>query len=264
MFRLLFLADIVGRPGRRAVRDILPALKAEFSPDLVIANGENSAGGLGIDAGTAKEIFAAGVDIITTGNHVWNKKEVGALLSGESHRLLRPINFATGAPGVGACQYLSPEGVKIVIVNAMGRVFMNDLLDCPFQAIESLLCSELCQNAIIFIDFHAEATSEKIAMAHFLDGRVAALVGTHTHVQTADERVFPKGLAYISDVGMCGPTNGVIGVNADAIVHRFRTGLPMRFAVADGPSSVNGVVIDCDPETKVALAIKRIQRDVAA
>ncbi len=260
MVRILFLADVVGRPGRRAVRAQLPLLRAEYKPDLVIVNGENAAGGLGIDFGTAKELFGAGTDVMTTGNHVWNKKEANELVEVERRRLLRPLNFAPGAPGVGVCEWSTPGGARVVVMNVMGRIFMTDLLDCPFRAADTVLDALPSPRPIVFIDFHGEATSEKIAFAYHVDGRATVVVGTHTHVQTADERILPGGTGYISDVGMCGPSDGVIGVDAPSVVQRFLTGRPMRFDVAEGPTMVNGVVADCDEATGRAVRLERIIR----
>lgn len=258
MFTILFLGDVVGRPGRKVLTEHLGQLRAEHKPDLVIVNGENSAGGLGIDPTTSKEIFAAGADLITTGNHIWNRKEFIPVLEKQSDRILRPINFAPGAPGTGALRWRSPSGVEVGVINAMGRIFMTELLDCPFRSVEQALENELAGCQILFLDFHGEATSEKVAMAHFLDGRVTAVVGTHTHVQTADERIFPKGLAYISDVGMCGPSDGIIGVEAAPVVEKFLSGRPMRFEVSNGAPMINGVVIACDETTGKASSIARI------
>jgi len=262
LYRILFLGDIVGKPGRKILRDQLRRLAEGIKPSLIIANGENSAGGLGIDPSTTEEIFSAGVQVITTGNHVWNRREFHPVLEREKHRVIRPINYAEGAPGRGWCVWKGEDGVQVGIVNAMGRIFMTDLLDCPFRALDHVLQTELSAVDLVFLDFHGEATSEKVAMGLYVDGRVTAMVGTHTHVQTADERIFPKGMAYISDVGMCGPRDGVIGMDGPAVVEKFVTGRPVRFEVAKGPSMINGVIIDCDPKTKRAVAIERLQHVV--
>ena len=260
MLRILFLGDIVGKPGRKVLKDHLPELKTEFKPDLIIANGENSAGGLGIDPSTTQEIFSAGAQIITTGNHVWNRRDFLPVLEKEAHRVIRPANYAPGAPGKGTCIWESPEGVKVGIVNAMGRIFMGDLLDCPFRLMDKIIHEDFAACDLIFLDFHAEATSEKVAMSQYLSGRIAVMVGTHTHVQTADERVYANGLAYISDVGMCGPRDSVIGMESGAVVERFISGRPAKFEVAGGPPMINGVVVDCDPAAKKAVSIQRINR----
>ena len=262
MFRILFFGDVVGRAGRSALNKVVLPLRQELNPDIVIANGENSAGGLGIDEKTATEIFQAGVDVITTGNHIWHKKEIIPFLGANSNRIVRPLNFAPGAPGKGWLVWTARNGKKCAVVNLIGRVFMPDLVDCPFQQINKLLDSELKDYPIRFIDFHAEATSEKLAMSYFLDGRVTAVVGTHTHIQTADNRVLPNGTAHLTDAGMCGPLESVIGIESDAIVKRFTTGLPIKFEVAKGRAVINAVAIDCDESSGRALKIERVNREV--
>lgn len=256
--KILFLGDIVGRVGRRAVREQLPLLKEKHSPSVVIANGENSAGGFGIQPDTADEIFKAGVDLITTGNHVWSKREIYPYLDKHRDTILRPLNFPAGAPGSGQLLWTHASGVKLRVVNLIGRVFMPDLVDCPFQSVRLLFPDWAKEPAITFVDFHAEATSEKVAMGYLLDGHASVMVGTHTHVQTADERVLQGGTAYISDVGMCGPENGVIGCEREPIVEKFITGRPQRFDVAPGPGIVNGVLATVDTESRKAKTIERI------
>ena len=260
MFKILFLGDVVGRPGRKVLKDQLGGLQREFAADMTIVNGENSAGGLGIDPETCAEIFSAGANVITTGNHIWNRKEFIPTLEAERHRVLRPVNFPEGAPGAGYCVWTSPAGIKVGVINAMGRIFMTELLDCPFRAVERVVENDLKDCDLIFLDFHGEATSEKIAMAFFLDKRIAVQVGTHTHVQTADNRIFPGGLAFISDVGMCGPSDGVIGVAFPAVVQKFMSARPTRFEVASGAPMINAVIVECDEKTKKALSIERIYR----
>ncbi len=257
--RILFLGDVVGSVGREALNKIMPQLKAELAPSFTIVNGENSAGGLGITAETANEIFKAGADFITTGNHVWNKKEVYPYLEKHQDRIIRPLNAAEGAPGAGFA-IVPVAGVRLLIVNALGRVFMNDLVECPFRTVERLLNNERDNYDVSLLDFHAEATSEKIAIGYFLSNKISAVVGTHTHVQTADERLLHGTTAYISDVGMCGPYESVIGVEVDLIVKRFYSGLPERFSVAKGPAIICGVVIDVDEHSGNATAISRIQK----
>ncbi len=257
MFKILFLGDIVGKPGRKAVQEHLPALKLEHQPDLVIANGENAAGGVGIEIKLAEEIFQYGVEIITTGNHIWNRKEIFPYLETNAQRIIRPGNFPEGAPGKGFC-IVEKEGLKIAIVNAQGRVFMAELVECPFKYLDKLLENELKTCDLIFVDFHAEATSEKVAFGNYLDGRASVVVGTHTHVQTADERILPKGTAYISDVGMCGPRDSVIGAETEKIIKRFITGIPHKFDVADDRGMINGVLVSFDSATKKALKIERV------
>lgn len=257
-FRILFLGDIVGKPGRRAVREHVARLRKAHQADLVIANGENAAGGVGIDPSTADEIFGAGVEIITTGNHIWSKRDIYPYLEKNAHRMVRPYNTAPGAPGVGALVFETTQGVKVGVANLLARVFMPDLVDCPYRAADELLRKELSSATVRFIDFHGEATSEKVAMGYYLDGRATVMVGTHTHVQTADERVLPKGTAYISDVGMCGPGESVIGVDVGIVLEKFVSGRPTRFEVAGGAAMINGVVVNCDPATGRAHSIARV------
>lgn len=258
MIRILFLGDIVGKPGRKIVADNLSKLKREHAISVTIANGENSAGGLGIDPGCAAEIYSAGVDIITGGNHVWKKKEVRELLERERHRMLRPANYPIGAPGTGVLTWKSSEGWTLRVINLIGRVFIPDLLDCPFQAVNSLLQDDSTAADITLVDFHAEATSEKVAMGYHLDGRVEIVLGTHTHVQTADQRILPKGTAFITDVGMCGPSDGVIGVSAPVVVEKFISGLPNKFELASGPAMINAAIFDVDPCTFKAVSVTRL------
>lgn len=255
--RLLMIGDVVGRPGRRAVRENLPGLVRDERVDLVIANGENAAGGNGITRETAKELFAAGVEVITMGNHVWNKKEIYNLIARED-RIIRPANYPPGAPGAGFGRYTTRTGIRVGVVNLSGRVFMPSL-DCPFRMADELLSVLREWSDIILLDFHAEATSEKAALAFYLDGRVSAVCGTHTHVQTADERLLPGGTAFITDVGMTGPRDSVIGVQKEAVMEKFVTQMPRKFEVATGPYQFNAVVIDVDPDTGLALDIRRIQ-----
>jgi metallophosphoesterase (TIGR00282 family) len=256
-FRVLFVADVVGRPGREAVTVLLPQLKGEYEPHLTVVNGENAAGGFGITAKTAAEIRSAGADLITTGNHVWDQKqfveEVATL-----DDVLRPANFPPGVPGKGAA-LLTCDGEQVLVVNLQGRLFMPDL-DDPFQVVDRLL--EAHPGArIVFCDMHAEATSEKQAMGWHLDGRVSAVVGTHTHVATADHRVLPGGTAYVTDVGMVGPRDSVIGVNKDAALKRFLTGMPHRFETAGGVVTFNSVLVTISRPTGRAISIQRIDRE---
>ena len=254
---LLFIGDIVGRPGRRAVKTILPELIQTYEPDAIIANGENAAGGLGLTQDTAKELLDLGVTLLTTGNHVWQKKEFYRFLDADC-RTLRPANYPPGAPGKGATTITLPNNIKLGIINLIGRVFMAPL-DCPFRVADSLVTELSGECDLIVVDFHAEATSEKIAMGWFLDGRVACIVGTHTHVQTADERILPGGTGYISDLGMTGPINSVLGVKTDIIVERFLSGLPKRFQTASGPTELCGAVVTIDECTGKTKAIERIR-----
>ncbi len=253
--KVLFIGDVTGKPGRRIVADRLPALRRAHSLDVVIANGENSAGGMGLTAGTAAELFAAGVDVITNGNHVWHNREAYELLDGDP-RVLRPANYPPGVPGRGAAVVTTPGGARIGVLNLQGRVFMQEL-DDPFRAAREQAATLRAQVPVVFVDFHAEATSEKVAMGWYLDGRVSAVIGTHTHVQTADERVLPGGTAFITDAGMTGPRDGIIGMGREAILERFLTQLPMRFEVAVGPVQLNAVVVTVGDDGR-ADAIERV------
>jgi hypothetical protein len=252
--RLVFFGDVVGKPGRRGVARYLPTLGAV---DFVVANGENSAGGVGIDPGSARELLAAGVDVLTSGNHVWAKREIIEYMT-DSDVVLRPANFAPSTPGWGYAVKSTRSGRPVAVVNLIGRVFMNTY-DCPFRAVDSVLESIGSRAKVIFVDMHAEATSEKVAMGWYLDGRVSVVVGSHTHVQTADQRILPNGTAYLTDAGMCGPRDSVIGVKRDQVLRRFLTQMPGRFEVADGPVVVQGVVVDVDPDSGKAVEIRRFQ-----
>lgn len=252
--RLVFFGDVVGKPGRRGLARYLPTLGAV---DFVVANGENSAGGVGIDPGSARELLAAGVDVLTSGNHVWAKREIIEYMT-DSDVVLRPANFAPSTPGWGYAVKSTRSGVPVAVVNLIGRVFMNTY-DCPFRAVDSVLESIGSRAKVILVDMHAEATSEKVAMGWYLDGRVSVVVGSHTHVQTADQRVLPNGTAYLTDAGMCGPRDSVIGVKRDQVLRRFLTQMPGRFEVADGPVVVQGVVVDVDPDSGKAVEIRRFQ-----
>jgi len=260
--RLLFLGDVVGRPGRRAITAILPRLAAQAGVDFVVANCENASGGKGIDPRSAEELHDAGVDILTSGNHVWQKREVLPYLR-ESGRLLRPLNFAPGTPGVGwAIGKSRRSKTSVGVINLIGRVFMGPA-DCPFRAVDEVLPHVRREATVIFVDMHGEATSEKVGMGRFLDGKVSAVVGTHTHVQTADETVFPGGTAYLTDAGMCGPEDSVIGVKTSQVLERFLTQMPVRFDVASGPVIVQGALVDIDETTGHATAIQRVQERFA-
>lgn len=255
---LLFIGDVVGRPGRRAVAQWLPALRRELDADFVVANGENSAGGFGVTPQTFEELTAAGADVVTGGNHIWHTREAAALLDGEP-RILRPANYPAGAPGRGAGVF--PAGrARIGVLNLEGRVFMEPLAS-PFECAREEVERLRAETRVILIDMHAEATSEKAALAWHVDGRVSAVVGTHTHVQTADERVLPGGTAFITDAGMTGPRDSVIGMSREIVLQRFLTQLPMRFEVAGGPAQLNGVLIEIDPESGRASAIRRVNRE---
>jgi metallophosphoesterase (TIGR00282 family) len=253
--KLLFIGDIVGRPGRDLVRVGVGALVAHHGINLVIANGENSAGGNGITREIGDSLIAQGVDVITSGNHVWDKKEVFEYI-GVEPRLIRPMNYPD-APGRGSYVARTADGRSVGVLNLMGRVHMANL-DDPFRAADREVTALAERTRIIFVDFHAEATSEKIAMGWFLDGRVTAIVGTHTHVQTADERVLPGGTAYITDVGMTGPHNGVIGVEKAPVIQKFLSGMPVRFEAASGDPILHGVLVTADDASGKATGITRL------
>jgi metallophosphoesterase (TIGR00282 family) len=240
MATLLFIGDIYGRAGRRAVHELLPSIAEEFDVDVVIANGENARHGDGIDQATYEELSGYGIQWFTTGNHVWASKEFMPLLDQPSIRVLRPMNYPAGTPGRGVAE-LEVNGEVLTIVNLQGKTFMNTNLENPFHVVDTVLERA---RGFVFIDFHAEATSEKNTFGHYVDGRAGAVVGTHTHVQTADERILPKGTAYITDVGMTGPQNGSIGVAVEAVLPSFLRGMPPRTSeVATGPTQFNGVLI---------------------
>jgi metallophosphoesterase (TIGR00282 family) len=254
--RLLFIGDIVGRPGRELVRRGLPALVAHRRIDLVIANVENAAAGFGVTPDIAEELLAAGVHVLTGGNHIWDRKEILPYFA-EQPRLLRPANFPPGAPGSGRYVARAANGVSVAVVNLMGRVFMT-AIDDPFRAALAEIEAVAPPAQLVFVDFHAEATSEKVAMGWHLDGRVAAVVGTHTHVQTADERILPQGTAFITDVGMTGAHDSVIGVERSAILRRFLTALPQRFEPASENPRLNAVIVEADEATGLAAGIERV------
>ena len=255
--KLLFIGDIVGKSGRKAVRELLPLLADTYSPDIVIANGENAANGFGITVKIAQELFDLGIGVLTSGNHIWDKKDVLEFIQKES-RLIRPANYPVNTPGRGSTVVLTGGGHKIAVLNLSGRIFM-DPLDCPFMAAERELEALKRETNLIVVDFHGEATSEKIAAGWELDGKVTAVLGTHTHVQTADERILPGGTAYISDVGMTGSFDSVIGMEKDISIERFKTQMPIRYRVAKDDLGLNGVLVDADEATGKATNIKRVQ-----
>lgn len=242
---VIMLGDIFGRPGRRVVRQYLPDLIEEFQPILVVANGENAAGGFGLTRKIATQLFEMGIHVLTSGNHIWDQKEMYSYIN-EEPRILRPANYPPKVPGFAV--YIHRRGdVVVAVLNLIGRVFMGDY-DCPFRMADQLL-DELSDDVThVVVDFHGEATSEKIALARYLDGRISALVGTHTHVATADEQILPKGTAYVTDLGMCGPKDGILGVEAETVINKFITQLPARFSVAKGDARLTGVVISLNPD----------------
>lgn len=255
--KVLFIGDIVGKPGRKALKQGLPDLVNKLKIDFVIANVENAAGGFGITRSVGEEILSAGVDVLTSGNHIWDKKEAVTYIPKEN-RLLRPANYPDNVPGAGSIVMKTSSGEKIAVLNLSGRVFMNNL-DCPFKVAERELAVLKEQVRIIIVDFHAEATSEKSAIAWYLDGEVSAVLGTHTHVQTADEQILPKGTAFITDVGMTGPVNSIIGVEREQVINRFLTSIPTRFETAKGTSVLSCVVLEINPKTGMSTGIQRLQ-----
>ena len=257
--RLLFVGDIVGRPGRRAVAAAVRAIRAEDDVSFVVGNCENAAGGKGVDPDAAEELRDTGIDVLTSGNHIWQHRTIVPYLqSGE--RLLRPLNFAAGVPGRGWTIQATIDGAcKVAVVNLIGRAFMAPA-ECPFRAVNEVLDELRKATPIILVDMHGEATSEKVAMGWHLDGRVSAVVGSHTHVQTADARILPGGTAYITDAGMSGPMDSVLGMRTDQVLRRFLTQMPTRFEVATGEAVAHGVLIDVDQQTGKATAIRTIRR----
>jgi len=252
---ILFVGDIFGQPGRVAVGKIIPLLKKKHKIDFVIVNGENAAGGIGITADTARELFDYGVDVITTGNHIWKQKDIIEYIKSEPN-LVRPLNFPPETPGKGSV-VIEKKGLKVGVINILGRIFMSEI-DCPFRVAAEEIKNISKQTPIIIVDIHAEATSEKKAIGWFFDGLVSAVVGTHTHVQTADERILPSGTAYISDVGMTGSMDSVIGIKREIAIRRFLTQLPIKFEVAQDNVQMNAVLLSINKKGK-ANSIKRIQ-----
>jgi len=253
---VLFIGDIVGEPGRRAVKQLVPGLRERFSISYVVANGENSAGGSGITPKTAEEIFAAGVDVMTTGDHLWDQKEVTVLLESEP-RFLRPLNYPPGTMGQGSRVFRLPGQPALAVMNLQGRVFMPDL-DNPFHVAQAEVARLRVETHNILVDFHAEATSEKIAMVRMLDGQISAFIGTHTHVQTADEQILPGGAAFLCDAGFTGPQESILGREIEPVIKRFVTNTPQRFAVAKDRVMLQGVLIEIDEHTGRAVRIQRI------
>jgi 2',3'-cyclic-nucleotide 2'-phosphodiesterase len=258
--KLLFIGDIIGKPGREALSRELHRIVDRHRVDLVIANGENAAGGFGLTAETAQELFKCGVPMLTSGNHIWDKKDALEYIKREE-RIVRPANYPEGTPGRGATVVKTPGGVKIGILNLEGRVFMNNL-DCPFRCADREVAKLKEETPIIFVDFHAEATSEKVSLGWHLDGRVSAVIGTHTHVQTADERILTAGTAYMTDAGMTGSFDSVIGVRKEDAIEKFITQRPAKFEVAKKDIRINGVVIEVDEKSGLALSIERINQAV--
>jgi len=255
--KILMVGDVFGEPGRAAVKKLLPKLRQQHAIDLVVVNVENAAAGFGVTPQIAREVLDQGADVMTSGNHIWDKKEIVEYITKEN-LLLRPANFPAGTPGVGHVTVKAGPH-RVAVVNLMGRVFMS-AIDCPFRKADEILNELTKETRVVLVDMHAEATSESVAMGWYLDGRVSAVVGTHRHVQTADERVLPGGTAYITDLGMTGPIDSVIGADKDLILQRFLTQMPVRFEAAKGPAALHGVVITVDPETGRASDIVRIRQ----
>ncbi|MBI3332674.1 MAG: TIGR00282 family metallophosphoesterase [Candidatus Omnitrophica bacterium] len=255
--KILLIGDVVGAPGRDAVKALVPILKARHRIDFVIVNCENIAAGAGVTPKTAEELLSAGADMLTSGQHIWRYREIIPFL-GQEPRLLRPANYPPAAPGFGAYVYNSRHGAPVGVLNLLGRVFMEPV-DDPFRAADRWVEELRKKTPVILVDMHAEATSEKVAMGWYLDGRVSAVVGTHTHIQTADERILPKGTAYLTDLGMTGPYDSVIGREVEPVLGRFLTGLPSRYDVAKGNVLLCGALVELDPNTGKALKIERVR-----
>jgi metallophosphoesterase (TIGR00282 family) len=252
---LLAIGDIVGRPGRQAIHELLPGLRRQYGLDLVIANGENAAGGFGLTISTAEELLSDGVDVLTSGNHIWAQKEIIPYLDGDLP-ILRPLNYPSGVSGRG---YLITG--KTMVVNLIGRTFMSNY-DCPFRGMDNLLAELKTKPAVIIVDFHAEATSEKVALGRYLDGRVSAVLGTHTHVGTIDTQLLPGGTAYVTDIGMTGPTDSIIGDDAEAVIQRFLTMMPHHLSVGKGKPVLNAVMVEVDENSGRANRIERICQEL--
>ncbi|MFA4984529.1 MAG: TIGR00282 family metallophosphoesterase [Candidatus Omnitrophota bacterium] len=256
--RILFIGDIVGSPGRNAVVKMVPDLKKQERLDFVIANAENAAGGSGITPQVAGELFSCGVDVLTSGDHIWKKRDIFELIK-EEKRILRPLNFPPGAPGSGKEVFNSPSGAKVGVINVQGRVFM-EALECPFRTVAEAVNELQGETKVIIVDIHAEATSEKIALGWYLDGKVSAVLGTHTHVQTADEKILPHGTAYITDAGMTGPFDSVIGRRVEDVLERFTSCVPVRFEVASDNIQLHGAIVEINEDSGRAVSITRLQR----
>jgi hypothetical protein len=259
--RILFIGDIFGQPGRRIVKETLPLLRDEFQPDLVLANGENAAAGFGITPALVEELLDLGIAVLTSGNHIWDKKEIYPYLRDQVNgRLLRPANYPADAPGHGLFVGKTPAGIGFAVINLQGRVFMP-AIDCPFRKADALLAGIPEDVKIRIVDMHAEATSEKQALGWYLDGRVTAVLGTHTHVPTADETILPQGTGYITDLGMTGPYESIIGMERQTVIQKFLDQLPTRFEVAKGDVRLSAVLLDADPQSGRSLSICRVARN---
>ncbi len=262
MITILMCGDIVGKPGRTAVRELLPVLKKRYSVDCVIANAENAAGGSGLTPDTVSELISSGVQVLTSGDHIWKNRAVYEII-GREERLLRPANYPVGVPGRGSVVITVGSGVRVGVINLLGRIFMKPA-ECPFAVAMRECDSIRAESSVIIVDIHAEATSEKIAMGRYLDGKVTAVAGTHTHVQTADEQILPGGTAYITDVGMTGPTVSILGREIEPVVRHFLTQMPERFDVASEGIEFQGVLIRADEHTGKAVGIERVREKLKA
>ena len=256
MLRLLFLGDVIGEPGRKAVIEMVPKFKAAWGIDFVVVNGENAAAGRGITGKITIDLLRAGIAVVTSGDHIWDQKEVISYIETEP-RLLRPINYPLGTPGRGSIVLETAKG-RVGVINVQGRTFMQPSLENPFRFVDEEVRQLRAETHVILVDMHAETTSEKIAIGRFLDGRVSVVVGTHTHVQTADEQIFPGGTAFICDVGMCGPTESVLGREIQPIIQRFVSSMPVNFPVAKGEVKLHGILVDIEPLTGKAKSIRRV------
>jgi metallophosphoesterase (TIGR00282 family) len=256
--RVLILGDVMGRPARRVVRDLVPSLIRNEKIDLAVANAENAAGGMGVDLKSVGELFGAGLQVLTSGNHIWKKKEIFPYLDAKPN-LIRPANYPEGAPGRGWCEWQNQGGLTALIINIQGRVFMPNHVDDPFRCVDRILKEHSRHSRVVIVDVHAEATSEKNALGWYLDGRASVVYGTHTHIQTADERVLPLGTAYITDVGLCGAFDSVIGMDKEIVIEGFITQLPRRFEVAQDGVVLQGIIVDIDERTGKARAINRLR-----
>lgn len=256
---ILCIGDIVGRPGREHFEKVIKPLKEELAADVVVVNAENASGGAGIIPRVADQLFASGVDVITLGDHTWDRREIYPYLD-EHPRILRPANFPEGSPGKGFCVVKSAKGIKFAVISLLGRVFMRYNVACPFKMFDDLVCSVKKETPIIIVDIHAETTSEKVAFGHYADGRASIVFGTHTHIQTADEQILEGKTAYITDLGMSGPYNSVIGQNKENIIQRFLTSMPQKFEVAKENVALSGVLVSVDEKSGKAKSIVRVKR----
>jgi metallophosphoesterase (TIGR00282 family) len=256
---ILCIGDIVGRPGREAVAQALPKIKKEHGIDFVVANAENASGGAGLIPKNADEILSYGVDVMTMGDHVWDKPEIFPYLQERQQQIIRPANFPEGNPGAGWTVAKTSKGIKVGVINLLGRTFMRYNVLCPFLTLDAIVAKIKEQASVIIVDMHAETTSEKMAMGHYSDGKVSLVFGTHTHIQTADEKILPQGTAYITDLGMSGPYDSVIGQDKQKIITRFLTSMPHKFEVARATGTVHGVIVRVDPKTGKSEGITRLQ-----